>query len=192
MLPTLKTIRAFRQTLEGMRNEGPGFDVGARQLQATAAAVQLPLTQVQAIVQKWMFDYPLAFLHRFRQKGLVEFLQSARRCGMRLGVYSDYPCEEKLERLGVLDYFSSVLSAWDPDVQSLKPNTRGFQAACDALGVAPHQAMYIGDRMDVDGVGAQNSGMRSVIIGGGKPGITFRSGCHRTDSFSTLGNLLPS
>jgi len=190
MLRALKTIRAFRKALERLRRQGSGFDVRARQFEYTAAAVRLPLAQVQEIVQKWMFAYPLDYLHRFRRKGLVEFLQSARDCGIVLGAYSDYPCGKKLECLGVRDYFSSVLSAWDPDIQSLKPNIRGFQAVCDSLGIAPTEALYIGDRLDVDSVGAQNSGLSAILIGGRKPGITYRSGHYWTDSFSTLGNLL--
>lgn len=190
MLHTLMTIRAFRKTLEQLRREASGFDICARQLEHTAEAVQLPLPKVEKIIQEWMFDYPLGYLRRFRREGLIEFLQTARRCGIVLGVYSDYPCKKKLEQLRVRNYFSSILSAWDPEVQSLKPNIRGFQASCDSLGIAPAEALYIGDRLDVDGVGAKNSGMRSVLIGGKKQGIAIRSGHYWTDSFSTLDNLL--
>jgi len=192
MLPTVRTIRAWRKTLEGLRRQGPGFDVGARQLEGTVQAVNLPLPQVKQIVQKWMFDYPLGYLHRFRRAGLIEFLRSARESGMALGAYSDYPCRKKLARLGVLDYFSSVLSSWDMEVRSLKPDMRGFHAGCRALGTAPGQTLYIGDRPEVDGVGAGNSGMRPVIIGGKKPGITRRSGYYWADNFTTLANQLAS
>lgn len=190
MLPTLRTVRAWRKSLEAMRRNAAGFDVGARQLQSTVLAVNLPLAQVKRIVRKWMFEYPLGYLHRFPRAGLVEFLASARRSGMVLGAYSDYPCRKKLARLGVLDYFSSILSSWDDEVQSLKPDISGFEASCRALGIAPEQAVYIGDRPEVDGAGARNSGMRPVLIGGKKPGITRRSGYYWTDNFTTLANQL--
>ncbi len=83
MLPTVKTVLAWRKTLEALRCQSAGFDVGVRQLEATAAAVNLPPSQVKQIVQKWMFDYPLGYLHWFRRKGLVEFLRSASRQAKR-------------------------------------------------------------------------------------------------------------
>lgn len=189
-LAAVKTVLAWRKTLETLRRQSAGFDVGPRQLESTAAAVNLHPQQVRQIIQKWMFDSPLGYLRWFRRKGLVEFLRSAKERGLVLGAYSDYPCRKKLQCLGVLDYFSSVLSSWDPQVRSLKPDVRGFQVSCDALGIQPSVAMYIGDRLDVDGVGARNSGMRSVLIASGRPGIDYRSGHYWTDTFATLENQL--
>lgn len=46
-----------------------------------------------------------------------------------------------------------------------KPEPRLFQAALEILGVAPHQAVMLGDRPDTDVVGAKSLGIEAILIG---------------------------
>ena len=85
--------------------------------------------------------------------------------GLRLGALSDYPATRKLEALGVADRFDVVLSAQDPRVHAFKPSPKGLLVALEELGAAPGDALYVGDREDVDGAAARAAGMRYVIIG---------------------------
>ncbi|MES2076540.1 MAG: HAD family hydrolase [Pseudomonadota bacterium] len=45
-----------------------------------------------------------------------------------------------------------------------KPDPAIFLAACAALGVAPQQAVYVGDDLRLDVVGAQGAGLRAVWL----------------------------
>ncbi len=45
-----------------------------------------------------------------------------------------------------------------------KPAPRIFELACDAMGVPPSQAVYIGDRRDVDAEGACAAGLHGIWI----------------------------
>lgn len=45
-----------------------------------------------------------------------------------------------------------------------KPASAIFHAACDALHVAPHEAVYVGDDLLLDVQGAQNAGLQGVWI----------------------------
>jgi putative hydrolase of the HAD superfamily len=45
-----------------------------------------------------------------------------------------------------------------------KPDPAIFRAALDALGVAPGEALYVGDLYDVDVVGARAAGMEAVLL----------------------------
>lgn len=45
-----------------------------------------------------------------------------------------------------------------------KPNRAIFEHALDALGVAPHEAVFVGDNPREDILGAQAVGMRGVLI----------------------------
>jgi len=47
---------------------------------------------------------------------------------------------------------------------SLKPNPRGFEVAAAKMGLIPEQVVYVGDREDVDAVGALNAGMTPIIL----------------------------
>ncbi|NYV75758.1 HAD family hydrolase [Streptomyces sp. UH6] len=70
--------------------------------------------------------------------------------------------EHKLRTLGVLDRFEAVLCAVDLGVS--KPAAEAFHAACDALGLPPEQVAYVGDHPEIDGRGAAEAGLLSVLI----------------------------
>ncbi|MHB9858817.1 HAD family hydrolase [Streptomyces sp. YIM S03343] len=70
--------------------------------------------------------------------------------------------ERKLRILGVRDRFETVLCAADLGVS--KPEAGAFLTACDALGLPPHQVAYVGDHPEIDGRGAADAGLLSVLI----------------------------
>ncbi|MEV6025104.1 HAD family hydrolase [Streptomyces sp. NPDC052036] len=70
--------------------------------------------------------------------------------------------EYKLRTLGVRDRFEAVLCA--AELGFSKPDTRAFGAACGTLGLAPHQVAYVGDHPEIDGRGAAEAGLLSVLI----------------------------
>jgi putative hydrolase of the HAD superfamily len=108
----------------------------------------------------------------------MELLAEARRSGLRLGIFSDYPAEAKLNALGISSYFETVVCSRDPQVQRFKPNPKGLQVVAQRLGVDCRRTAYIGDRPEIDGVAAHKAGMRSFII----------RGCRRFPAFSQLLN----
>jgi len=65
-----------------------------------------------------------------------------------------------LQTIGLADYFAARVSA--PAFGRAKPDPAIFLAACDALGVAPQDAVYVGDDLLLDVQGAQRAGLRGV------------------------------
>jgi FMN phosphatase YigB (HAD superfamily) len=45
-----------------------------------------------------------------------------------------------------------------------KPDPRIFQPALAGLGVAPEEALYVGDLYEVDVIGARRAGMAAVLL----------------------------
>jgi putative hydrolase of the HAD superfamily len=70
--------------------------------------------------------------------------------------------DHKLRVLGLRDRFETVLCAAELGVS--KPQARAFLAACDALGLPPHEVAYVGDHPEIDGRGAAAAGLLSVLI----------------------------
>jgi putative hydrolase of the HAD superfamily len=54
------------------------------------------------------------------------------------------------------------------EAESEKPDTRIFQKALNKLQIKPTEAMYVGDHLEIDIVGANRTGMISVRIIKGK------------------------
>ena len=65
-----------------------------------------------------------------------------------------------LEVVGLAHHFRVSLAACD--FGTAKPDPAIFHAACQALGVAPQETVYVGDDLKFDVDGAQKAGLRAV------------------------------
>lgn len=97
---------------------------------------------------------------------VIPLLNELRSRGIRLGVVtnSSQPmslrdCE--LREHGLLPYFPDCRLA-AADVGYLKPHPRIFHCALERIGVAPEEAIFIGDNPIADVSGALDVGMRAV------------------------------
>lgn len=92
-------------------------------------------------------------------------LQAARGRGLRLGVISNseptYQAR-KLAAAGLADAFDAVIISGAVGVA--KPDPAIFTHACAALGVAPAAALHVGDRLDLDALGAHGAGLLGVWL----------------------------
>ena len=100
--------------------------------------------------------------------------------------------DRKLRALGVHDRFETILCAAELGIS--KPEAGAFLAACDFLGLPPHQVAYVGDHPEIDGRGAADAGLLSVWIdrGGLYATIDPPVGPHRIASLAELPSLLGS
>ncbi|CAL9538640.1 (S)-2-haloacid dehalogenase 4A [Streptomyces sp. enrichment culture] len=98
--------------------------------------------------------------------------------------------DRKLRVLGVRDRFETLLCAAELGVS--KPEAAAFLAACDALGLAPHEVAYVGDHPEIDGRGAADAGLLSVWIdrGGTRATLDPPTGPRRIASLAELPGLL--
>jgi HAD superfamily hydrolase (TIGR01549 family) len=160
---TFTVLRAYRHAQEHLRGDHGG-DIAAAQIAVTSERTNIDESAVTTCVTRWMEREPLAFLPRCLQPGMVEFLRACKGRGLRLGAFSDYPAEDKLRAMGVSELFDVVLSAQSPGVGALKPNPRGLLVTLERLGATPSDALYVGDRVDVDAAAARAAGVRCAIL----------------------------
>ena len=94
----------------------------------------------------------------------AETLHELRRRGYRLGVISnsDGRVERLLEDVGLLPHFEFVIDSGRAGME--KPDPRIFHLGLDALGVAPDEAVYVGDVYEIDVAGARAAGMRAILL----------------------------
>ena len=78
----------------------------------------------------------------------------------------DYSLHDVLARLG-LEFDVVVTSA---GAGASKPDPAPFRAALDRLGIAPGEALHVGDTPDADGEGAREAGIEVRIIDRTRPG----------------------
>ncbi len=95
--------------------------------------------------------------------GAKETLEALRERGYRLAVVSNWDAllPEILEVVGLRDYFHHLAVSALSGVA--KPDPRLFQEALRALGVAPGEALHVGDS-EADLLGAERSGVRPLLF----------------------------
>lgn len=163
-LRTMRALGAYRKAQEALRGAPRSDDLAALQLTRAAEKSGLPPREVSALVERWMDEAPLPILGRYLRPGARELLTWCKQRGLRLGLLSDYPAEKKLEALGLDGLFEVVLCAQDARVGVFKPDPRGLLAVLEALSVAPAQALYVGDRVEVDAQAARAGGLACAIF----------------------------
>ena len=112
----------------------------------------------------------------------------ALRAQYAMGVLSNSPrSEETLARLGLRHYFDSVVTASE---HQRKPHSEAFRRACRALGIAPSEAVYVGDSLANDVEGALGPGLIPVWIDRYGDNYPLPEGAHRITSLEELPGLL--
>ena len=135
------------------------------QLDRTVIATGISYSEISACIDEWIERVPLRFLAVCARRKLLRYIHHWYRLKIPMGVYSDYKAEEKLKVLGLRETLSVVICSMDSDVSALKPDPRGFEIAASKMGLSPSQMVYVGDREDVDAIGAENAGMTPIIVG---------------------------
>ncbi len=123
----------------------------------------------------------------------LDVLRAVRGAGLKIGLLTNaaHPMwmrDRELAPLGLLEYFDVRLTAGD--VGKIKPHPLPFQVTMRQLDVAPHEAIYIGDRAYDDVMGAQGAGMRAVWVRRPATSATLTDGVRPNAVIDSLSELL--
>ena len=128
-----------------------------------ASLARLP--QYRTVIKKFQFKTAAPYRHELEKlyedaPNVLHVLSNK----YELGVIANQTdgLRERLERFGILRYFTYVVSSWD--VQVMKPDVRLYEYALAAAKCLPHEAVMIGDRIDNDIAPAKSIGMKTVWI----------------------------
>ena len=97
---------------------------------------------------------------------VIPTLQHLRDNGFKLAIVSnwDTPLDPLTERLGIAGYFDAITASHDVRVRSEKPDPHIFNYTLEAVSASAAEAVHVGDTYEADIVGAQNVGIRPILI----------------------------
>ena len=70
--------------------------------------------------------------------------------------------QEKLRRVGLADYFATIVDSHVEGVE--KPDPRIFRRALDRVGARSEETVHIGDIYHIDVAGARAAGLQGVLL----------------------------
>jgi HAD superfamily hydrolase (TIGR01509 family) len=160
-LKTAAFLRHYRRAQERLRGNGSCRD----QLHTACRDSRVKLEWGEGCVREWIEQRPLDLVAKAIYPGVAALLHRAEERGLRLAVVSDYPAVEKLRALGLDRYFRCVISSPDPRMARFKPDPGGILAILQELKIDAAEAVYIGDRPEVDAEAAKRAGVACIIVG---------------------------
>jgi putative hydrolase of the HAD superfamily len=91
-------------------------------------------------------------------------LEALRERGLTLVIASNWDCSlpDWLEPTGIMELVDGVVTS--AEVGAAKPAPRVFERALAVAGVAPDDALHVGDKVDNDVEGARAAGVRPVLV----------------------------
>lgn len=164
MLGLADFFRQLHRVRDGMRGQAPRDDFLKEQARRLAEARGIGLPQAERLVKQVIEEtWPRAFRRVRPYRALRGVLEDLHRRGLRLGLISDYPLDDKLSALGLAEipFAARVVSE---QVGALKPHPLAFLRAAEQLSVEPGRIMHVGDREDCDVRGAHAAGMKAALF----------------------------
>jgi putative hydrolase of the HAD superfamily len=114
--------------------------------------------------QELLHDYETHFqFHCVGFPGLTEMLDLLKQQGYLLGIISNGRGEFQMSAisgLGIQDYFDVILISEIEGIR--KPQPEIFHRAMDRLDISAQHSVFVGDRPEVDILGAKNAGMLAI------------------------------
>jgi putative hydrolase of the HAD superfamily len=97
--------------------------------------------------------------------------------------------DRHMEMHGLLEFFP--IRIYSSEIGYRKPHPRIFKMALDAVGVRPQNAIFVGDLIKIDVVGARRSGMVTVLRQPFAESRTHRVADHVVRKISEIHQMLP-
>ncbi len=94
--------------------------------------------------------------------GVKECLASLREAGLKLGALSDFPCQRKIELMGLDGAFDLAMTSEETGL--VKPDRASFEKLAERLGVRCDEMLYVGNSEAYDVRGAKAAGMKTALI----------------------------
>lgn len=125
--------------------------------------LELPRGLVESIAE---MEHRALVRHLEMPKENLAVLRTLRSEGIKVGLVSNATylprlLHEDLDRLGISRLVD--IAVFSSEIGVRKPHPAIFRQALDGLDVAPHEAVFVGDRLRDDIGGAQSLGMRTVL-----------------------------
>ena len=164
-------------------NAGKGSMAALRdsRFQCLFKALGLPQGTMTEELNDFLSSRYLTSLRLYEDVSVLEELHAYHVGIVTNGAHDNHTDSQfsKVQHLGLSERIQSLTISDEVGVR--KPNTKVFTVACARAGVLPREALFVGDSIENDIVGANRMGMTSVLIDRKSDGLIPETGDERPD-----------
>ena len=124
----------------------------------------LPISKITEELNDFLSTRYIAGLHLYEDVAVLEELHAYHIGIITNGAHDKHTDSQfsKVKYLGLSERIQSLTISDEVGVR--KPNIEIFEVACERAGILPKDAMFVGDSIENDIVGANRAGITSVLI----------------------------
>ena len=139
-------------------------DVRDSRFQYLFKELDLPVDRAMEDLSDFFCSRYLTSLRLYDDATVLEKLQTYHVGIITNGAHDEHTDSQlsKVRHLGLSERIQSLTISGEIGVR--KPNIEIFQVACERAGVSPKEAVFVGDTVENDIVGANRVGMTSILI----------------------------
>ncbi|KQP97639.1 MULTISPECIES: HAD family hydrolase [unclassified Rathayibacter] len=139
---------------------------GQRRARATAFAAESGIALSPEEASGWFAAYLEHYVANWTlHDDALPALDRLDASGIRIGIITNGDLafqRNKVEKLGLAPRIEHLIASGAVGVT--KPDAHIFEVACERFAVAPEDALYVGDRLTTDAIGAARAGLRGVWL----------------------------
>jgi len=153
--------KLFQQLDAGKRSMA---EVRDSRFQCVFKELNLPISKITEELNDFLSTRYIASLHLYEDVAVLEELQAYHIGIITNGAHDKHTDSQfsKVRHLGLNERIQSLTISDEVGVR--KPHIKIFEVACERAGVLPTDAMFVGDSIENDIVGANRAGIMSVLI----------------------------
>jgi FMN phosphatase YigB (HAD superfamily) len=142
-------------------------DIGAvmsldEQVNKVSRCYGLAENEFMLFINRWLFEEPLTYIKIFKNSIALDLVKKMIQKRKKVLFYSDYPCDDKLEALGVEG--GQRLYPGKMGIVKLKPSKESINIVMREISLNRVDVIYIGDRYEKDGAAAKTVGIEFLDI----------------------------
>ena len=160
-LRELQIVLKFRKLREHWQENLPDLD--RAQYEALSEQTAVPAADIEAIIQKWIYQAPLEIMMRYRDHKLAEIIKKYHLQNKQVAIYSDYPAIDKRNSLELPPI--PCFHGGQAEIGCMKPHPVGLQCIMAHYGIKdPSSVLMVGDRQSKDVLAALAAGTDCIIL----------------------------
>lgn len=159
----LRILHHFRKVREELA-KSEANNVLNQQFEKVAKKISTNTEHIADVVEKWIYKKPLKYMEISRFDKVDVFFDALRVRGLKIGIFSDYPVEEKLAVLKLRA--DATCYSLESGLGKLKPQTLGLETVINRLSLNKSECVFIGDRDSRDGLCARRLGVPFILCRG--------------------------